>query len=370
MLDDLESKIYLSKPNSKEILINTSFKDNNVISFEIALEKYLGDNRKVVALNSGTAAIHLALILAGVQKDDFVICQSFTFVATANPILYQNAKPVFIDSEIDTWSICPLLLEEAIKNCILLKKKPKAIIVNCNYGMPPKIEEIISIAKFYDIKLIEDAASGLGASYKKQKCGTFGDFGIISFNENKILTTFGGGALICKCEEDKIRAIYLASQAKEKYDYYQHSEIGYNYRMDKLSASVGLSELKNIEEYILSRRKINLFYVELFHNVEGISVFHNSDDNYFSNYWLTCILINAKLTGFSKEEMRGQLLKDKIESRPLWKPMHLQPVFKDYSYYGEGISERLFNSGICLPSGANVTENDLERIATSIKKFL
>lgn len=366
----LDTKIYLSKPNSKEILINASFKDNNVLNFEIALEKYLGANKKVVALNSGTAAIHLALILAGVKKDDVVICQSFTFVATANPILYQNAKPVFIDSEIETWSMCPLLLEQTIKKYIALKTKPKAIIVNCNYGMPPKIEDIISIAKFYDIKLIEDAASGLGASYKNQKCGTFGDFGIISFNENKILTTFGGGALICKSEEEKSRAIYLASQAKEKYDYYQHSEVGYNYRMDKLSASVGLSELKNIEQYILSRRRVHLFYVALFHNIEGIKVFHNSDDNYFSNYWLNSVLINEKLAGFSNEDLRNQLLKDNIESRPLWKPMHLQPVFKGCSYYGEGISEGLFNSGICLPSSSSLTENDLERIATSINKFL
>ena len=215
----MESKIYLSKPNFKEILINTSFKDNNVLNFEVALEKYLGSNKKVVALNSGTSAIHLALILAGVQKDDFVICQSFTFVATANPILYQRANPIFIDSEIETWSMCPLLLEQTIKKYISFNKKPKAIIVNCNYGLPPKIEAIISIAKFYDIKLIEDAASGLGASFKNQKCGTFGNFGIISFNENKILTTFGGGALICKNEEDKNRAKYLASQAKENFDY-------------------------------------------------------------------------------------------------------------------------------------------------------
>ncbi|KGL64346.1 DegT/DnrJ/EryC1/StrS family aminotransferase [Polaribacter sp. Hel1_85] len=366
----MDSKIYLSKPNFKEILINTSFKDNNVLNFEVALEKYLGSNKKIVALNSGTSAIHLALILAGVQKDDLVICQSFTFVATANPILYQRAKPIFIDSEIEKWSMCPLLLEQTIKKYISLNKKPKAIIVNCNYGMPSKIETIISIAKFYDIKLIEDAASGLGASYKDQKCGTFGDFGIISFNENKILTTFGGGALICKSEEDKNRAIYLASQAKEKFDYYQHSEIGYNYKMDKLSASVGLSELKNIEQYILSRRKIHLFYVELFQNMEGIHVFHNSDDNYFSNHWLTCILINEKLAGFSNEDMSNQLLKDNIESRPLWKPMHLQPVFKGCPFYGDGVSEGLFNSGLCLPSGSNLTENDLERISTSIKKIL
>ena len=364
------AKIYLSKPDLKEVLNTVSFNENSVLNFEVALEKYIGFNKKVVALNSGTAAIHLALILAGVQKEEVVICQSFTFIATANPILYQGAKPIFIDSEKDTWSMCPLLLEQAIKKCISQKKNPKAIIINSNYGMPSKIEAIVSIAKFYDIKLIEDAASALGSTYKKQKCGTFGDFGIISFNENKILTTFGGGILICKSEEEKNSAIYLATQAKEEYTYYQHSEIGYNYRMNKISASVGLSELKNIEKYIFCRRQVHSFYSKLFENIEGIILHKEPNQNYFSNHWFTSVLINEKLVGFSCEDLRLQLLKDNIESRPLWKPMHLQPVFKDCSYYGASVSEDLFNNGLCLPSGSNLTDYHKERIKVSIKKLL
>ena len=266
--------------------------------------------------------------------------------------------------------MCPLLLEQAIKNCISQKKKPKAIIINSNYGMPSKIEVIVSIAKFYDIKLIEDAASALGSTYKKQKCGTFGDFGIISFNENKILTTFGGGILICKSEEEKNSAIYLATQAKEECTYYQHSEIGYNYRMNKISASVGLSEIKNIEKYIFCRRQVHSFYSKLFENIEGIILHKEPNQNYFSNHWFTSVLINEKLVGFSCEDLRLQLLKDNIESRPLWKPMHLQPVFKDCSSYGASVSEDLFNNGLCLPSGSNLTDYDKERIKVSIKKLL
>jgi dTDP-4-amino-4,6-dideoxygalactose transaminase len=366
----LASKIPLSQPNVEELLGNVSFKDANVLNFEEALENYLDFDKKVVALNSGTAAMHIALILAGVEKEDFVICQSFTFVASANPILYQRATPIFVDSEIETWSICPLLLEETIKKCIALNKKPKAIIVNCNYGMPPKIAAIISIAKLYDIKLIEDAASALGASYRNRKCGTFGDFSILSFNENKILTTLGGGALICKSDQDKKRAIYLATQAKEICNYYQHLELGFNYRMDKLSAAVGLSELKNLGQYIRTRRKIHLFYLDLFDAIKGISVFNTTDINYVSNHWLICIIVSEKIAGFSKEDLRVQLEKDNIESRPLWKPMHLQPIFKDCTYYGTSVAEELYRDGLCLPSGANLTANDLERIAISLNKIL
>jgi len=366
----LASKIPLSQPNVEELLGNVSFKDANVLNFEEALENYLEFDKKVVALNSGTAAMHIALILAGVEKEDFVICQSFTFVASANPILYQRATPIFVDSETETWSICPLLLEETIKKCIALNKKPKAIIVNCNYGMPPKIAAIISIAKLYDIKLIEDAASALGASYRNRKCGTFGDFSILSFNENKILTTLGGGALICKSDQDKKRAIYLATQAKEICNYYQHLELGFNYRMDKLSAAVGLSELKNLGQYIRTRREIHLFYQDLFDAIKGISVFNTTDINYVSNHWLICIIVSEKIAGFSKEDLRVQLEKDNIESRPLWKPMHLQPIFKDCTYYGTSVAEELYRDGLCLPSGANLTANDLERIAISLNKIL
>ena len=363
-------KIHLSKPDLSFSLKDINLSDKSVFQFEEVLESYLSDKKHVVALNSGTSAIHLALILAGVSNDDEVLCQSFTFVASANPIVYLGAKPVFIDSETDTWNLCPILLEKAILARIAKGIKPKAIIFVHLYGMPAKIEEITLVAKKYNIILIEDAAEALGSEYKGKKCGTFGDFGIISFNENKVVTTFGGGALICKNEEDKIRAIYLARQAKEKYNYYQHSEIGYNYRMDKISASVGLYRFKNIKQYILSRRKVHLFYINLFDSIKGVDVFNNFNENCFSNHWLSCILIDEKYLGFSRDDLIAQLDKDTIESRPLWKPMHLQPVFKECDYFGASVSENLFNNGLCLPSGANLTENDLERIGTSIKKFL
>lgn len=366
----METKIHLSKPNLKEVANNVSSSDTSILNFEKSLEKYLGFNNKVVVLNSGTAAIHLALILAGVKKDDYVICQSFTFVASANPIRYQAAHPIFVDSELDTWGLCPILLEEAIKDSILKRKKPKAIIINSSYGMPSKIEAIVSIAQLYNIKLIEDAASSIGASFKNKKCGTFGDFGIISFNTNKILTTFGGGVLICKNEEQKNKAIYLATQSKEKYHYYQHSEIGYNYRMSNILAGIGLGQMEVLDTHIGFRRNNNQFYQDLFKYVNGITVFEEPNSDYFSNHWLSCIVIDEDITGFSNEELRLHLEKDTIESRPLWKPMHLQPVFKDAPYYGAKVAENLFEKGLCLPSGSNLTENDLKRIAKSIHNFL
>ncbi|ARV15105.1 DegT/DnrJ/EryC1/StrS family aminotransferase [Polaribacter sp. SA4-12] len=372
----MNDKILLSASNLsdnsflKEMLIQeeSPFFDN-INSFESKLELYLS-NKNVAALNSGTSAIHLALILSGVVLGDEVLCQSFTFVASANPIVYLGAKPIFIDSEKDTWNMCPKYLEEAIKDRILKGKKPKAIIIVHSYGMPAKIDEIILIANKYKIELIEDAAGALGSTFKKIKCGTFGKYGVFSFNRNKIITTSGGGAIVCNREIDKQKVISLATQARINVVHYQHQDVGYNYRISNILAGIGVKQFDLLDKYVSRRRKNNQFYSELFNNMVGITLHKEPNPNYFSNHWLTCILVNEKLAGFSKEDLRLQLLKDHIESRPLWKPMHLQPVYKDCSYYGESVSERLFKSGLCLPSGSNLTENDFERITTSIKKFL
>ena len=338
--------------------------------FEKSLADYLGLKNQVVALNSGTSAIHSALILADVQKDDEVICQSFTFSASANPIVYQGASPVFIDSETDTWNMCPIALKEAIENRITMGKKPKAIIVVHLYGMPTKMDEISAIAKKYAITLIEDAAEALGSTYKGQKCGTFGDYGILSFNGNKIITTSGGGALVCKSEKDKQKAIFLATQARDDAPHYQHSEIGYNYRISNVLAGIGRGQMEVLDNHVVLRREMHQFYYDLFKDVSGVQVFSEPSMDFYSNHWLSCVTIYEKETGFSREDLRLQLEKDNIESRPLWKPMHLQPVFKDYDYYGGIVAESLFEKGLCLPSGSNLTDIDRERIAVSIRKLL
>jgi len=343
---------------------------SNVVGFEKDLEKYLGQNSFVASLSSGTAALHLALILAGVKRGDEVVCQSFTFSASANPIVYLGAKPIFIDSEVDTWNMCPITLEKAIIEKIANNRKPKAIILVHLYGMPAKIDSISAIAKKYSITLIEDAAEALGSTYKGQKCGALGDFGIMSFNGNKIITTSGGGALVCKTEIDKQKIIFLASQAREEAPHYQHSEIGYNYRLSNVLAGIGRGQMYVLDKHVILRRKMHEFYKEIFRNVKGVTVFTEPNSNYFSNHWLSCVLVDEKVTGFSKEYLRLQLLEDNIESRPLWKPMHLQPVFKDYDYYGGTISEILFENGLCLPSGSNLTDEDRERINDSIQKVI
>jgi len=342
----------------------------NILGFEQDIKTYLNTKNEVVALSSGTAAIHLALILSGVIAGDTVVCQSMTFSASANPIKYQGATPVFIDSEMDTWNMCPKALEEAIKSLILKSKKPKAIIVVHLYGMPAKMDEISAIAKKYKISLIEDAAEALGSSYKGQKCGTFGDFGILSFNGNKIITTSGGGALICKTEELKQRAIFLATQARDKAPHYQHSALGYNYRMSNVLAGIGRGQMEVLDKNIASRRANNKFYKEtLFNTTDGISVFKEPNENYCSNHWLSCILIDESKTGFSPETLRLFLLEKNIESSPLWKPMHLQPFFKECNYYGNTIAQSLFEKGLCLPSGSNLSSIDLKRIKSSIEIF-
>jgi len=342
----------------------------NLNVFQRNLENYLGENKKVAALSSGTAAIHLALVLAGVGLDDEVLCQSFTFSASANPITYQGAKPVFIDSEMETWNMCPVHLENAIKDRILKGTKPKAIIVVHLYGMPAKIDEIQAIAKKYDVCLIEDAAEALGSTYKGQKCGTFGDYGILSFNGNKIITTSGGGALVCKNEEDKNKAIFLATQARDNAPHYQHSEIGYNYRMSNIVAGIGRGQMEVLDKHVSLRQEMHGFYTKIFKNVAGVTVFNEPNGSYVSNHWLSCILVDEKIAGFSREDIKLKLAANNIESRPLWKPMHLQPVFATSDFYGNGYCEKLFNSGLCLPSGSNLTNADKERIKKALHNII
>ena len=373
------NKIWLSSPHmggTEMSYMQEAYDSNwiaplgpNVTAFEEALEKYVKEEAVVACLASGTSALHLALIMAGVTSGDTVLCQSFTFSASANPIRYQGANPVFIDSEITTWNMCPIALEEAIKDQIVQGKKPKAIIVVHLYGMPAKIAEICTIANEYDILLIEDAAEALGSTYEGRKCGTFGDFGILSFNGNKIITTSGGGALVCKNEESKKRAIYLATQARDIAAHFQHSEIGYNYRMSNVLAGIGRGQMEVLDKHIGLRRANQQFYKKIFSEVPGITVFEEPNAAYFSNHWLSSITIDKTKTGFSREDLRLSLLEDIIESRPLWKPMHLQPVFKNCAYYGEQIAETLFENGLCLPSGSNLTEEDRMRIESSIRKL-
>ena len=347
-----------------------SIHGENLSGFENDLKQYLEEEVYLGCTISGTAAIHLALILAGVVQNDDVLCQSFTFVATANPILYQGVNPIFIDSEKDTWNMCPNYLEKAILDRISKGKKPKAIIVVHLYGMPAKMDEISAISKKYDITLIEDAAEALGSAYKGRKCGTFGDFGILSFNGNKIITTSGGGALICKNEEDKEKAIFLATQARDDAAHYQHSEIGYNYRMSNVLAGIGRGQMEVLDKHVGYRRTNNSFYQDVFKEVKGVTVFKEPSKDYFSNHWLSCVIIDEEIARFSKEDLRLQLLADNIESRPLWKPMHLQPIFKSCDYYGESVAESRFDKGLCLPSSSNLTNEDRLRIANSIKKLM
>lgn len=339
----------------------------NVDNFEIELENYLGENSFATALNSGTSAIHLALILLGVENGDEVICQTMTFSASANPILYQNAIPVFVDSESETWNICPENLEIAIKDRIKNGKKPKAIIAVHLYGMPYKVDEVHAIADKYKIPIIEDSAEALGSSYKGKKCGSFGTFGVLSFNGNKIITTSSGGALITNSKEEKERAIFYATQSKDKAVHYQHSEIGYNYRMSNICAGIGLGQMKILRNNIDSRRSNHLFYKGLFDKIQNVELFDNLNENYFSNYWLNTIVLESEE---QRENLRIAFDNANIESRPLWKPMHLQPLFENYPYYGNKVAEKLFKKGLCLPSGSNLKNEDKNRIKEAVQLFL
>ena len=349
----------------------------NVNAFEKALRDFLIGNGKlnvenvgkqVVALSAGTAALHLGLILLGVGEGDEVICQSFTFSASANPIAYQGATPVFVDSEEDTWNMDPVLLEEAIKDRLeKTGRLPKAIIPVHLYGMPGKLDEILEVAGRYNIPVLEDSAEALGSEYKGRKCGTFGEYAALSFNGNKIITTSGGGALVCPSEERAKRALFYATQAREQAPHYQHEKIGYNYRMSNICAGIGRGQMFVLEEHVARRREIHDLYVKLLDGVKGVKVMCQPEGGEFnSNYWLTCITVKPEEAGFTREDLRLTLEGDNIESRPLWKPMHLQPVFKEAPFYGNGTSERLFEIGLCLPSGSMLTDQDIERVAKVI----
>ena len=347
----------------------------NVTGFEEDLQKYLFQNSPhfnasggVAALSSGTAALHLALILLGVKPGDEVLCQSMTFAASANPIAYLGAIPVFIDSERDTLNLSPIHLEEAIKDRISKGKTPKAIIGVHLYGMPYKVEEIQKLSKKYNIPVIEDSAEALGSSYKGQKCGTFGDLGVLSFNGNKIITTSGGGALVTRNNTEKQKAVFLATQARDDAPHYQHSEIGYNYRLSNICAGIGRGQMEILDKHVALRRKMHEFHKKLFAPIAGVEVFSEPNQDYFCNHWLTVINVEeSKTNGISREDLRLFLEKENIESRPLWKPMHLQPVFGGMPFYGSGVAEEVFENGLCLPSGSNLTDENRERIASSVK---
>ena len=352
----------------------------NVNAFEQSLRDFLIGNKgeqieneglRVVALSAGTAALHLGLILLGIQPGDEVICQSFTFAASANPIAYLEATPVFVDSEKETWNMDPVLLEEAIKDRLeKTGRLPKAIIPVHLYGMPVKIDEVMEVANRYGIPVLEDSAEALGSEYKGRKCGTFGEYGVLSFNGNKMITTSGGGALICPSEEKAKRALFYATQAREQAPHYQHEKIGYNYRMSNICAGIGRGQMFVLDEHVARRREIHDLYVKLLAGMKGVKVMCQPEGEGFnSNYWLTCITVEPEEAGFAREDVRLALDADNIESRPLWKPMHLQPVFKDAPFYGNGTSERLFEIGLCLPSGPTLTDKDVERVAKVVKQL-
>ena len=367
----------MSPSGTEQKYINEAFASNwiaplgpNVDAFEEALARYYGNDVYVAAVSSCTAAIHLALLLLGVGKDDEVICQSFSFCASSNPVTYCGAKPIFVDSEEDTWNMSPELLEEAIKSRIAdVGKKPKAIIVVDLYGMPAKWDEITAISKKYRIPVIEDAANALGSYYKGKPCGTFGDIATLSFNGNKIITTSGGGAIICKDEATKKRTIFLATQAKEPFLHYEHETIGYNYRMSNISAGIGRGQMTVLGDHINHHKHVHELYRELFLNTNrtnntNILVQVNPNGDFDSNFWLTTILFKKEL---DTEAFCLELDKSGIEARPLWKPMHLQPVYKDSPAFTNGFSEYLFKHGICLPSGPWVTDEDVRYIVEKMK---
>lgn len=336
----------------------------NVNAFENAIGNTLGSSVSVAALSSGTAAIHLGLKLLGVTKGDEVLCQSFTFSASANPIMYLGATPIFVDSEVDTWNMSPSLLRKAIETRISENKIPKAIIVVHLYGMPYMVEEIHAIAKEFKIPILEDSAEALGSSYMNKACGTFGDIGVLSFNGNKIITTSGGGALVSKNKAYIDRAIFLATQARDDAPHYQHSNVGYNYRMSNVLAGIGRGQIEVLQDRVEARRKNYEFYKKELSSIKEIE-FLEEPNGFYSNRWLSCILTPS----FQKrEDIRLALLEENIESRPLWKPLHMQPIFSEYQKFIDGTSEALFERGLCLPSGSNLTQTDLNRVTNCIKK--
>lgn len=373
-------RIYLSSPHMsghEQKYVKEAFDQNwiaplgpNVDAFEQTLAEYC-DVKHVAALSSGTAAIHLALVMLGVESGDEVLVSTFTFSASVNPIVYQGAIPVFIDSEKETWNMDPLLLEQALHERKLMgSKMPKAIIVVHLYGMPANMDEIMRVAGKYGIPLIEDAAEALGSKYKGQPVGSFGKMAVLSFNGNKIITTSGGGALLSDDEAMIQKARFLATQARDNAPHYQHSQIGYNYRMSNVLAGIGRGQMEVIDHRVAQRREVYQFYKTKLQKYPGIRFLEETDTNYFSNRWLTTVLIDEKLTGITREEIQVELSKLNIETRPLWKPMHLQPIFCRYPKYLNGVSEELFRIGLCLPSGSNLDDSDKTTIIDALCKLL
>ncbi|WP_313360842.1 DegT/DnrJ/EryC1/StrS family aminotransferase [Empedobacter sp.] len=374
----MQTKIWLSSPHlsgNEMKYIQDAFDKNwitsigdNIDGFEADIQKALNTRNPIVALNSCTSVLHLALIMLGVKQNDDVITQTLTFCGSTNPIVYCGATPVFVDSEPETWNLCPKALEEAIKDRIAKGKTPKAILAVHLYGMPYKVDEVHAVAEKYNIPVIEDAAEALGSTFKGKACGTFGRFGALSFNGNKIITTSGGGALVSHTQEDKDKAVFLATQARDNAPHYQHSHIGYNYRMSNITAGIGRGQMEVLQSRVEARRAMNKFYQELFADIDGVTVFVEPSSDYFSNHWLSAILIDPKVAGKTREDLRLAFLEDDIESRPLWKPMHMQPVFADAPYYGGTVAEELFENGLCLPSGSNLTDAERERITAKVKE--
>ena len=374
----MKSRIFLSFPHlggNEMKWIEEAFKGSwvvplgpNVNEFEHLLGNYLG-NPYVVALSAGTAALHLGLVALGVEAGDEVICQSFTFAASANPITYQGATPVFVDSEPYTWNMCPVALENAIiDRKKVTGKYPKAIIPVHLYGMPAKMDEILAVANKYNIPVLEDAAEALGSTYKGSMCGTLGKYGALSFNGNKIITTSGGGALICPNEEADKRIKFLATQARENMPYYYHNVIGYNYRLSNVSAGIGCGQMQVLEQHVARRREIHNLYTQLLQEIEGVTVMQNPSNDFDSNFWLTTITFDDSWNT-TPEEIRQALEAENIETRWLWRPMHMQPVFANASYYGGDCARNLFEHGLCLPSGSSLTDDDIHRVADAIKDF-
>ncbi len=377
-----KSKIWLSSPHIgiNEIqYVNEAFETNwiaplgpHVNAFEYGLQIQT-QTKHAAALSSGTSALHLALILLGVNAGDSVFCQSITFSASANPIAYQGASPIFIDSEIDTWNMDPKLLKTALEEAKQNGKLPKAIIPVHLYGMPAKMHEILSIANEYDVSVIEDSAEALGSSIENKPCGSFGEFGVLSFNGNKIITTSGGGALISENAEMIEKARFLATQARDAAPHYQHSQIGYNYRMSNVLAGIGRGQLEVLNDRVAARRnnyeKYKLFFSK--YNNSGFDIkFQEEPEGYYSNRWLTCIVVDPTTNnGLTREEIRLAMDEENIETRPLWKPMHQQPIFALSKSYLNGVSDKLFENGLCLPSGSNLTEREFERIFICLDKL-
>lgn len=342
----------------------------NVDEFEHRLEQFL-DVNNVVALSAGTAAIHLGLVMLGVGPGDEVLCQDMTFSASANPIVYCGATPVFIDSEVSTWNMDPEILEQAIiDRHAKTGRYPKAIIPVYLYGMPAQIDRIMAVAEKYDIPVLEDAAEGLGSTFDGKYCGTFGQYGALSFNGNKIITTSGGGALICPDKASADRVKFLATQARENRPYYYHETIGYNYRLSNVSAGIGCGQMEVLAEHLERRRAIHKLYVEQLSDIDCLEVHQNPDTRYNSNFWLTTITLDLDKSPLTPDQLRIILNEANIESRLLWRPMHMQPVYANAPYYGGNTGEDLFNRGLCLPSGSSLTDDDIKRVTDCIKKAL